>query len=100
MGDVFVHDTAREGVGQTVGAGVPVTTDFEEDGATREDPLETSVTAPAGGTISILESSNTGSVPSGFAVLGEKGTISVSPPGTALAPLVISFSIDSSQVPS
>jgi hypothetical protein len=98
--DVFVHDTMGEGVSLTAGAGVPVTTDTEGDGATNEDPMETTVTAPAGATISITESAITGSVPSGFSALGQKATISVSPAGTPSAPLSISFLIDSSQLES
>ena len=42
------------------------TTDGEGDGATATDPIETSVTAPGGGAISIGETTPSGSPPTGF----------------------------------
>jgi hypothetical protein len=77
--------------------GVTVTTDTEADGATAADPIETSVTTPNGGGVSITEV-NGGVPPSGFAIEGWVVDINA-PPATPGNPLVIVFVIDSSIVP-
>jgi len=87
-----------ESASGTVGAGGSVTTDSEGDGATSIDPVESSVTSPSGGTISINESASTGGPPSGFTFVEQQVTISA-PAATADMPLVLVFSIDASQLP-
>jgi hypothetical protein len=75
-----------------VGPGGYVTTDYEEDGATIADPVETTVTHPGGGTISIQEGPGTAA---GFGFIGQRVHIDVAPPATAANPLIIEFLIDS-----
>ena len=78
--------------------GGTATTDTEGDGATTEDPIETSVTSPGGGAVSISESATTGTPPTGFGFLGQQVSITA-PPATATDPLVLVFRIDSSLIP-
>jgi len=77
-------------------AGEEVTTDGEGDGATADDGLETSVTVPVAGQVSIRER-NAGPV-DGFGLLGWTVQIEA-PAGTADNPLVLAFEIDQSLVP-
>ena len=74
------------------------TTDGEGDGATATDPIETSVTAPGGGAISIGETTPSGPPPAGFAFLGQEVLISA-PTATPASPLVLTFRLDSSIIP-
>jgi hypothetical protein len=87
-----------ESSGTTVGPGGTVTTDSEGDGATASDPIETSLTTPVGGTISLTESPISLVPPSGFRFLTQQININA-PPGTADSPLQITFTLDSSRVP-
>ena len=89
----------------TVEEGGTVTTDTEGDGddgsgdgSTEDDPIETSVTSPNAGTISITETSITQEPPTGFTFFGQQVNISA-PGATADDPLVIKFTIDSSIIP-
>ncbi len=68
-------------------AGTTVTTDSEQDGATADDPVETTVTSPVGGDIFITERT----LPSGSIDL----EISA-PANTASAPLTIVYLLDAS----
>jgi hypothetical protein len=61
-------------------------------------PLQTGVTSPTGGTISITQTAATGSPPGGFSTVGEQVHISA-PSATPNNPLVLLFLIDASQVP-
>ena len=87
-----------EGVKSVAGANGTVTSDTEGDGATSTDPLETSVTTPTGGTVSIFESQTASTPVSGYGVLNQKVVISA-PVETAANPLRISFKIDASIIP-
>src|SRR3989344_1132876 len=87
-----------EGVKSVAGANGPVTSDTEGDGETSTDPLETSVTTPTGGTVSIFESQTASTPVSGYGVLNQKVVISA-PVETAANPLRISFKIDASIIP-
>ncbi len=78
-------------------AGETVTTDGEGDGATADDLIETSVTTPNAGPITIEESAST-SVSSGYSLLGHQVTISA-PDATATSPLVLVFRVDASAIP-
>ncbi len=75
-----------------------VTTDKEGDGAIPEDPLETSVTLPVGGVVTILEKVIIQPAPSGFTLFGQQVNISA-PSGTSQLPLIIVFTLDSSIIP-
>src|SRR3989344_3687280 len=87
-----------EGVKSVAGANGTVTSDTEGDGETSTDPLETSVTTPTGGTVSIFESQTASTPVSGYGVLNQKVVISA-PVETAANPLRISFKIDASIIP-
>lgn len=81
---------------QAVGAGGIATTDTENDGATADDPVETTVQPSTAGTVSISEEAQNG--PAGatqWTFLGIEVVISA-PAGTAAAPLALIFRIDSS----
>lgn len=86
---VFDFDT------DVVGAGGSVSTDYEEDGANPADPIETTVTHPDGGAISIEEGPGAAV---GIGFLGQRVHIDVSPSATPANPLMIEFLIDSSLV--
>jgi hypothetical protein len=74
-----------------------LSTDGEGDGATATDPIETTVTSPRAGDVSIHEAE--GSPPrSGFDLLGHIAMISA-PAATPSAPLAIEFRIDASALP-
>jgi len=89
---------AEEHVSESVDAGGTVTTDTESDGATASDPVETWVTSPAAGTVSIDETAMSGSPPPGFQFLGQDVTITA-PAATVADPLIVRFRIDSSLIP-
>ena len=96
--DIFVHDRGTESITKEAGAGETVTTDAEADGATRLEPVETSVTTPHAGTVSIEVTSTTATSPTGFQFLAQQVNITA-PPTTPNMPLVIAFTLDSSLVP-
>jgi hypothetical protein len=79
-----------------VGPGGTLTTDGEGDGATGDDPVETAVTHPSGGAISIREGPDAAAE---FGFIGQRVVLDVSPDATAAAPLVITFLIDASVIP-
>jgi parallel beta-helix repeat protein len=88
----------EEKVTQNVSAGETVTTDPEGTGPTVSDPIETSVTTPDGGTVSIEETSTIENPPSDFQFLGQQVTITA-PDASVEKPLIIVFRINASMVP-
>ena len=84
-----------ESVSQAASAGGTVTTDAEGDGATPGDPLETWVTTPNAGTLTLTEGPTSTST-TGYSFLGQQVQITA-PAGTATSPLVLRFHIDASQ---
>ena len=98
FGDVFVRDRETESVAAPLGPGGTLGTDIEDDGATAWDPVDTRVTTPNPGLVSIEETPVAAPPPSGFQFLGQQVSISA-PPATFNNPLVIVFRIDSSIVP-
>ena len=82
-------------------AGGSVTTDGEADGATPADPFETTVTVPAGGSVSIGERTVDDPPPAGYQFFGQAAVIDVDidPPATAPQPIVLRFLLDGSLVP-
>jgi hypothetical protein len=86
----------RESFTASAPAGATLTTDVELDGATISDPIETTVTSPIAGTVSVVEL--TTSFPSGFSVAGRSVQISA-PTASVANPLVISFRLDVSIFP-
>ena len=89
--------TGPESASATVPAGGTVTTDTEADGATPSDPVETSVTTPNPGTVSISEVPAAPS-PTAFSFLGWQVNITA-PVGSVSNPLVLVFRLDASQLP-
>ncbi len=81
------------------GAGETVTTDTENDAATPRDPVETWVTTPNAGRVTIEETAALGIPPTGFGYFGQQVHITA-PPATASMPLVIVIRIDLEAVPS
>lgn len=81
-----------------------VSTDPAGTGATPGDPVETSVTAPAGttaGSVSIVEAPAPPDAPPGFAIMGTAIQIEatgITPAPTAAAPMRVVFAIDASQI--
>jgi len=83
-----------DSVSELIGDGGTATSDTESDGATAQDPVETSVTSPAAGTVSILEQAAIG----GFYLAGQAVTITA-PGATVGNPLVVVFELDASVIP-
>lgn len=89
---------ANESVTSNAVAGEKVTTDPAGDGATADDPVETSVTTPVAGTITIEEGPITETAPSLYQFFGQQVNITA-PVASAADPLVFTFRLDSSVVP-
>jgi hypothetical protein len=83
---------AEDGASESVGAGGTVSTGGLP---TPEDPVETSVTTPNAGTVTISETDETGSAPAGFELLGLAVDITA-PSATAANPLTLVFRLDGS----
>lgn len=75
-----------------------VRSDVEGDGATALDPLETAITSPSGGEITIARQPASGSGGAGYSLLGQEVVITA-PPATAEAPLRFGFTIDPALAP-
>ncbi len=89
-----------ESASQTFGStGGTATTDTELDGATPFDPVETSVTSPTAGSVTIQEMPAALPPPSGFQFIGQQVNVSA-PAASPGNPLVIVFRLDGSIVPS
>lgn len=82
-----------------VQAGGSVTTDAEGDGATPADPLETAVTSPVAGDVSIQETAVDSDVDGSYQLFGQEVRITA-PEASAEDPLVLTFTIDRSRIPS
>ncbi|MCI0855911.1 MAG: dockerin type I repeat-containing protein, partial [Chloroflexi bacterium] len=83
----FAHDTVPPGGKVSTGPD-----------ARPDDPLETSVTLPVGGKVSIIEKLIVQPDPAGFHLIGQQVNISA-PAGTAQFPLIIQFLLDESIIP-
>ena len=79
-------------------AGGTLTTDIEGDGATAGAPVETWVTSPLAGSVSIEEGGPDPTSPSGYAFLGYSVHVTV-PSSTADNPILLVFEIHSSLLP-
>ena len=87
-----------ESVSENAGADDTVTTDDESDGATNLDPLETFVTTPGSGTVSISEATATDPNPSGYDLVGQHADVTA-PSALATDPLVLTFLVDTTVIP-
>jgi TolB protein len=105
--DVFVHEMPgtntstppTDSASQTVAAGSTVSTATGDGTASASDPINTSITTPVAGTISISETSTTQQAPSGFTFFGQQINIEA-PQASVQQPLSLQFVIDSSLMPS
>ena len=84
----------EETTSQSVGAGGTVSSGTTPTAA---DPLETSVTTPNAGTVTIFESSP-GAPPAGYEFRGQASIITAPTATTSNNPLVLIFRIDASQI--
>ncbi len=91
------NTSTLENVIQTVSAGGSLTSDSESDGATAVDPVETTITSPTGGEVSISETTPSLQPPSGYSFLGSQVNITA-PAATAENPLQLVFVLDSTVV--
>ena len=89
---------AAQCLSETVDAGATVTTNPSGQGTTPTDPVQTSVTSPAAGMVSIMESVPTSPPPVGFAFVGEQVVITA-PDATPESPLSLVFVVDASRLP-
>lgn len=87
----------EETTSQAVSAGGTLTSDDEADGATAPDPLETAVTSPVAGTVTIFESSS-GTVSTGYEIANQAADITAPPAASPTTPLTIQFTLDASQL--
>jgi Ca2+-binding RTX toxin-like protein len=88
----------EETVTEEVGAGGTATTDGEADGAAPDDPVETSVTSPNAGTVTITETDVAMGPPAGFVFFGQQVNIEA-PDASVADPLVLTFVLDASILP-
>jgi hypothetical protein len=87
---------AYETKSQMVGAAGTFGTDSGEgDGATTDDQVETTVTTPNAGPVTITERANSVTAPVGYSFVGQQVTISA-PSASASTPLKIVFQLDAS----
>lgn len=90
--------SALEDVVGSVSAGGTITSDNEGDGATSVDPIETTITSPVAGSITIHEVTPSQDPPTGVTFLGQQINITA-PASTADNPYRFVFTTDSSVVP-
>lgn len=86
-----------ESLSGTAAPGGSLTTDSETDGAQPLDPIETTVTTPNAGAVSIAETGVT-EIPEGYNILGQQVLISA-PDATPSQPLELVFDVDATQIP-
>jgi cysteine-rich repeat protein len=97
---------AESAAGSVGGTALTITTDTEEDGATPSDPVETTLSAPAGtssGTLTISERTAPPVAPAGFVFMGtvvHATATDVSPPPAVATPLSLAFRLDASVIAS
>lgn len=90
----FQHWVVFESVQQSVASSGTATTDTENDGATSNDPIETTVSGTAG-TVTITEQKQGSTAPTNWSIIAVDVVISA-PAGTTTSPLFLTFRIDTS----
>lgn len=93
-----VNGSALENNVQTTTNGGSLSMDSENDGAQANDPVETTVTTPLSGIVSISETTAATPALSGISFLGQQVIISA-PAQTVASPLVTNLRIDTSLIP-
>jgi hypothetical protein len=78
--------------------GATLDTDSEADGASWVDPVETRVTTPVAGFVSIYEGPITTAAPTGWCFIAQQVDISA-PAASVGDPLVLVFRLDASRLP-
>jgi len=96
-GDGCESDCTYTPVSQGVSAGGTVTTDPTNSGATPDRPVQSAVTSPNAGQVTIASATATAD-PSGYQVVGTQLQISA-PPADPDTPLVLVLTIDASAIP-
>jgi len=91
--------TCAEGSTETVPANGTASSDSEADGATPTDQIETSVTTPSGGLVTIQEGPAAPPAPAGYQLIDLQSVITATA-STSTDPLVLSFRIDVTALPS
>lgn len=92
-------DAEPEAVEETVKAGGTVSSDGEDDGVTIDDPVETTITSPNGGKVTIKEGPvDREDEPEDFEFFGQQVEITA-PDATAKDPLVLEFTLHESTLP-
>ncbi|QQS20043.1 PxKF domain-containing protein [Candidatus Saccharibacteria bacterium] len=93
--------TVSKNITENATPGGTVTSDYENDGATSANPIEASVTTPTGGPVSIVivQSDDINSPTNSYTFFDRQLNITA-PTETVESPLTLSFTIDSSVVPS
>jgi probable HAF family extracellular repeat protein len=81
-----------------VAAGGTLSTATGDGTASSSDPVNTTITSPVGGTVSITETSTAQQAPSGFTFFGEQVNIEA-PEATVGNPLILEFVLDTSLLP-
>lgn len=90
----FLSWVVFESVQQSVASGGTATTDTESDGATSNDPIETTVSGTTG-TVTITEQKQSSTAPTNWSIIAVDVVISA-PAGTTTSPLFLTFRIDKS----
>lgn len=93
-----VEPVLPESISGDVATGGSLTTDGEGDGATLADPIETTVTTPNAGNVSIDEGPFGGATPDGFIIFNQQVQITA-PSASSGNPLLLTFTIDASLLP-
>ena len=81
-----------------VAAGGTLSTATGDGTASSSDPLNTTITSPVGGAVSITETSTAQQAPSGFTFFGKQVNIEA-PQATVENPLILKFVLDASLLP-
>ncbi len=96
--NVLTTSVTASFVSQTVGAGGTATSDLTGTGATSTNPVQTDVTSPTGGAVTIQETPASGGT-SGWTFVGQQVNITAPTAADAQHPLRILFLVDASLVP-
>ncbi|MBI3249188.1 MAG: DUF4215 domain-containing protein [Deltaproteobacteria bacterium] len=81
-------------VSDTAVPGGTIRSDVEDDGATATDPLETAVTSPTGGAITITRQTTTDPAPPGFLLFDQQIVLSIPPSLPPNPPIMLVFTLD------
>lgn len=92
---ITAQSVAEASAAVELAAGENLTTDYEADGTSTRDRVETTLTASTAGTARILEGAINLAAPDNFAFIAQQVSVSA-PAGTARNPLRLDFEVDAS----